>query len=111
MEDLFDSWDDVPELSPEPDDDDELNLWDDSDDSPSDSDETNRTSDSYQDAPFEWKTNDSSLEEDVENLQKRAKGIERSEHSHQISFGSKWCPTRHGCQGATDCDYCMGSAR
>lgn len=28
-----------------------------------------------------------------------------------ISFGGsgrKMCPSRHGCQGATDCDYCYG---
>ena len=44
--------------------------------------------------------------EDVDTLQDRAKGIERSEHGNEISFGSKkMCPTRHGCTGATSCNY------
>ena len=28
---------------------------------------------------------------------------------HQPTFGRKCCPTRHGCQGATDCDYTYGA--
>ena len=47
--------------------------------------------------------------EDIETLQERVEGIERSEHKGEISFGKKMCPTRHGCQGATDCDYSYGS--
>lgn len=46
--------------------------------------------------------------EDFDYLQDRAEGIERCEHRSEISFGKKMCPTRHGCQGATDCDYCGG---
>lgn len=46
--------------------------------------------------------------DDVEDLQNKAEGIERSEHRGEISFGRKMCPTRHGCQGATDCDYSYG---
>lgn len=45
-------------------------------------------------------------EDDIARLQERAQGMERSEHKGEISFGKKMCPTRHGCQGATDCDYC-----
>lgn len=33
---------------------------------------------------------------------------ESYEHNGNISFGRKMCPSRHGCQGATDCDYCLG---
>lgn len=46
--------------------------------------------------------------EDIETLQERVEGIGREEHKGEISFGKKMCPTRHGCQGATDCDYCGG---
>lgn len=46
--------------------------------------------------------------EDIDTLQERAKDIERSERKGEISFGSKMCPTRHGCQGATSCDYSYG---
>lgn len=46
--------------------------------------------------------------DDIEDLQNRAEGIERNEHKGEISFGRKMCPTRHGCQGATDCDYSYG---
>lgn len=45
----------------------------------------------------------------IEALEERAKGMERSEHKGEVSFGSKCCPTRHGCQGATDCNYSYGS--
>lgn len=48
-------------------------------------------------------------DEKIEALEERAKGIERGEHKGEVSFGSKCCPTRHGCQGATDCNYSYGS--
>lgn len=48
-------------------------------------------------------------QEDIEKLQERVEGVERSEHKGEISFGKKMCPSRHGCQGATDCDYSYGS--
>lgn len=40
-------------------------------------------------------------------LQDNSSDIE-NEHDGNISFGRKMCPSRHGCQGATDCDYCLG---
>lgn len=45
----------------------------------------------------------------IEALEERAQDIERGTHKKEISFGRKCCPTRHGCQGATDCDYSYGS--
>ena len=47
---------------------------------------------------------------DVTSLEEKASGVDRVEtDKSQISFGRKMCPTRHGCQGATDCDYSYGS--
>ena len=49
-------------------------------------------------------------EEDVNNLEDKASGIDRNEaDKSQIPFGRKMCPTRGGCQGATDCNYSYGS--
>lgn len=48
-------------------------------------------------------------EEEIRNLEARVEGMERSAHSPMPSYGRKMCPTRHGCQGATDCDYAYGS--
>lgn len=49
-------------------------------------------------------------EDDLNSLEERASDIDRSEvNESQISFGRKMCPTRGGCQGATDCDYSYGS--
>lgn len=48
-------------------------------------------------------------QEDIEKLHERVEGVERCEHKGEISFGKKKCPSRHGCQGATDCDYSYGS--
>lgn len=31
------------------------------------------------------------------------------EDNNEMSLGRKCCPTRHGCQGATDCDYAYGN--
>ena len=45
----------------------------------------------------------------LEALEERTQDIERGTHKKEISFGRKCCPTRHGCQGATDCDYSYGS--
>lgn len=46
---------------------------------------------------------------DVDSLQNNANGIERSEHGHNVSFEGKMCPTRHGCTGATNCNYSYAS--
>ena len=48
-------------------------------------------------------------EDELSTLERKASDLDRSEadKSH-ISFGRKMCPTRHGCQGATDCDYSYG---
>ena len=49
-------------------------------------------------------------EDDLQSLEDKAAGIDRSEaDKSQISFGRKMCPTRGGCQGATDCNYSYGS--
>lgn len=50
-------------------------------------------------------------DEDVDSLTLKAEDIERDEDNGQISFkglNKKVCATRHGCQGATDCDYAYG---
>ncbi len=48
-------------------------------------------------------------DDDVTSLEEKASGVDRAEaDKSQISFGRKMCPTRHGCQGATDCDYSYG---
>lgn len=47
-------------------------------------------------------------DEELSHLQHRAEGIEREDHHDGISFkGVKICATRHGCTGATNCDYSM----
>lgn len=48
-------------------------------------------------------------EDDLQSLEDKAAGIDRSEaDKSQVSFCRKMCPTRHGCQGATDCNYSYG---
>lgn len=42
-------------------------------------------------------------------LVEKAKGIERAEPVTILVNARKMCPTRHGCQGATDCNYSYGS--
>ena len=42
---------------------------------------------------------------DIDELEDSASGVERSSHGNEISFGKKMCPTRHGCTGATSCNY------
>lgn len=46
-------------------------------------------------------------DQDVDDLEENASGIERSSNGHEVSFGKKMCPTRHGCTGATNCNYSM----
>lgn len=50
-------------------------------------------------------------DDDLNLLEDRASEIDRSDvDKSQISFiGRLMCPTRGGCQGATDCDYSYGS--
>lgn len=49
-------------------------------------------------------------EDDLNLLEDRASEVNRNDDDEsQISFGRKMCPTRGGCQGATDCDYSYGS--
>lgn len=46
-----------------------------------------------------------------EELQQRAEDVEREENGdvEEARNGRKLCATRHGCQGATDCNYSYGS--
>lgn len=46
---------------------------------------------------------------DINVLVERAKGVERTQTVITSSYGRKMCPTRYGCQGATDCNYSYGS--
>ena len=49
-------------------------------------------------------------EEDLTALENKASDLDRNEaDKSQIPFGRKMCPTRGGCQGATDCNYSYGS--
>lgn len=48
-------------------------------------------------------------EGDVNSLQDQVSGMERSDHGRNISFEGKMCPTRHGCTGATNCNYSLAS--
>lgn len=45
-----------------------------------------------------------------EELQKKAEDVEREESGdvEDAKNGRKLCATRHGCQGATDCNYAYG---
>lgn len=43
--------------------------------------------------------------EEITNLQERVKGVNRASKNTEPGLGRKMCPTRHGCQGATDCNY------
>lgn len=46
---------------------------------------------------------------EINALVDRAKNLERVEHTDVHDMSRKMCPTRHGCQGATDCNYSYGS--
>lgn len=46
---------------------------------------------------------------DINVLVERAKWVERAQPVITSTYGRKMCPTRHGCQGATDCNYSYGS--
>lgn len=47
----------------------------------------------------------------VNDLKNRAFGLERADRTHDAYLASyKFCPTRHGCSGATNCDYAYGAS-
>lgn len=110
MEDEFNTWEELDETNSEEliEEEDDGFLWEDT--------ETDDAGDSFHIGNASnvensgWES-DATVEQDVDELQKRVEGIERAQPKHQVSFGNKWCPTRHGCQGTTDCDYCMGNAK
>lgn len=47
--------------------------------------------------------------DDVYHLKERAAGVERKEGMDTSFKGIKICATRHGCTGATNCDYSLGA--
>lgn len=48
--------------------------------------------------------------EEINQLRKRADGVQRTECHNELSFkGIKICATRHGCTGATNCDNELGA--
>ena len=48
--------------------------------------------------------------DDIEHLRERAEGIERNNDEVDNTLkGIKICATRHGCTGATNCDYSYGA--
>lgn len=42
---------------------------------------------------------------EIDQLEKKAAGIKRASQNSEPPLGRKLCATRHGCQGATDCNY------
>lgn len=47
---------------------------------------------------------------DISHLKEKAEGVERAGNGNETSFkGIKICATRHGCTGATNCDYSYGA--
>lgn len=44
----------------------------------------------------------------INDLKNRALGLERADRTQDAYLASyKICPTRHGCSGATNCDYSL----
>lgn len=44
----------------------------------------------------------------INDLKNRALGLERADRTKDAYLASfKFCPTRHGCTGATNCDYSL----
>lgn len=43
--------------------------------------------------------------DEITMLETKASGIKRAKHTSEPPLGRKLCATRHGCQGATDCNY------
>lgn len=41
----------------------------------------------------------------IDDLVGRVQGMERQHIKYEILLGKKMCPTRHGCTGATNCNY------
>ena len=78
-----------------------------------DSNDTSSDVSTYYDDDYIGQPDDAPLEipeDDLDSLEEDASDIDRSEADRsKISFGRKMCPTRGGCQGATDCDYSYGS--
>ncbi len=47
--------------------------------------------------------------DDINHLTERAEGVERKDEIDNTLKGIKICATRHGCTGATNCDYSLGA--
>ena len=48
--------------------------------------------------------------EDMDDLERKAKGLDRKKDEVDNSLKPiKICATRHGCTGATNCDYSYGA--
>lgn len=47
--------------------------------------------------------------DDINHLKERADGVERKIEIENTFKGIKICATRHGCTGATNCDYSLGA--
>lgn len=75
---------------------------------------TKKTFTGFQEKQFAAGCNGNSSElsvsmKDITDLRERATGIKRADTNVVTSLGRKMCPTRHGCQGATNCDYSYGN--
>ena len=49
------------------------------------------------------------IKHEIDELIGKVVGIERQDMNVEIYCGTKMCPTRHGCTGATNCNYDLAS--
>lgn len=49
------------------------------------------------------------IKHEIDELIGKVVGIERQDMNVEIYCGTKMCPTRHGCTGATNCNYELAS--
>lgn len=49
------------------------------------------------------------IKHEIDELLGKVVGIERQDMNVEIYCGTKMCPTRHGCTGATNCNYDLAS--
>lgn len=52
--------------------------------------------------------NSLTIRTEIEELIHKVENVNRAGVDYEVTFGKKMCPTRHGCTGATNCNYCYG---
>lgn len=45
------------------------------------------------------------IDDDLDILVDKSKNVTPDDDTDDVMLGSKMCPTRHGCTGATNCNY------